>query len=231
MTQQQMPTVGDTITIVRHIAAPPGAVVTAPSPTDSTVATLVAPPVITRDGDSVRIAYTVAVWASGHNDLALPGVIVVDMRGHVDTLADTRVSVDVASVLPTAKTPASIAPHPGRPWLASAERSYLPFAVLVPLAIMIAAAGIWWWRRPGPPVPVAAPPVVPPLTRERIDLWLGAGEPRLALEHVEALTRSRAEFAEWRARADGLRFAATADDQLAALVLEGWSRLSDEPAP
>ncbi|HEY3933620.1 MAG TPA: hypothetical protein VGL65_03300 [Gemmatimonadales bacterium] len=229
MIQQQLPTVGDTVTIVRHIAVPAGAVIDARPPGDSTLATLVAPPVITREGDSVRIAYTVAVWAAGHNDLVLPGAIVVDVRGHVDTLPATHVALDVMSVLPATRTPNTIAPHPGRPWLPSAERSVLPFAVLVPLAIVVAVIGIWWWRRPGPDLPPPQPPAVPALTAERVDAWIEAGEPRLALEHVEALTRARSDMAEWRARADEMRFAAAADDQLAALVREGWVLLQQGP--
>ena len=53
---------------------------------DSTTATLTAPPVLTREGDSVRVAYTVAVWVAGHNDLVLPGAIIVEPSGRVDTL-------------------------------------------------------------------------------------------------------------------------------------------------
>ena len=128
--QQGPPTVGDTVTIVHRISAAPGAMIEAPAPADSTIATLVAPPILTRDGDSVRIAYTFAVWTAGHNDLVLPGAIVVDQRGHVDTLADTHIGLDVASVLPAAKAANAVPPKTARPWLQAADQSGLPFACL-----------------------------------------------------------------------------------------------------
>jgi hypothetical protein len=192
--QQGLPTVGDTVTIVRHILAPVGAVIDARAPVDSSVATLVAPPVLTREGDSVRVAYTVAVWTAGHNDVVFPGAVIVDQRGHVDTLADAHVSIDVSSVLP-ARTPATIVPHPARPWLMRADVSALPFAVLLPLVVVV--------------------------TDARIAAWLAAGESRLALEHLDAALRAGPEFADWRRRAAEVRFAQGNDAAIAQLVGEG----------
>jgi hypothetical protein len=205
MTQQGAPTVGDTITIVQHIIARAGVVVDARPPADSAIATLIAAPLLTREGDSVRIAYTVAVWTAGHNDLVLPGAVLVDQRGHVDTLADTHYPLDVASVLPAGKSNNAIAPHASVPWVPRADRSDLPFFALVP-----------------PERPVTTPPA---LTDARLGVWLAAGESRLALDHLDAMVRSREDFAEWRHRVAAVRFAPTGDSQTVALVEEAWARL------
>lgn len=230
MIQQGTPTVGDTVTIVRHIVAPPGAVIDARAPIDSSIATLVGPPLLTREGDSVRIAYTVAVWTAGHNDVVFPGVVIVDQRGRVDTLPEAHVPVDVSTVLP-ARAPGTIAPHPARPWLIGENMSALPFAVLLPLAIALVVLLQWRWRRrgPAPTVVVGAPPV-PPFTEARIAAWTAAGESRLALEHLDAALRDRADCAEWRAKVATVRFADGNEALVDELVREG-SRLASSDAP
>jgi len=228
---QQLPTVGDTVTVVRHVNAPPGAMIEARAPVDSNIATLVGPPVLTREGDSVRIAYSLAVWRAGHNDLVLPGAIIVDQRGHVDTLADGHVPLDVATVLPAARSVSVIPPKAAGGWFHRAERSELPFAVFLPLALLVMLALWWWWRRRGPRPGPDRTPAAPALTDERINAWVEAGEARLALEHLSALVRDRGDFADWRARADVVRFAAGDDAAVAALVREGWSRLAAVSEP
>jgi hypothetical protein len=228
--QQGVPTVGDTVTIVRWIAAPAGAVIEARPPADSATATLTAPPVLTREGDSVRVAYTVAVWVTGRNDLVLPGAIIVEPSGRVDTLADSHVALNVASVLPAAKSVAAIAPRTARPWLPRSYGSELPFAVLLPAAIAGVVLLQWWWRRLGAPPTVMTAALAPaPLTDTRVSAWVAAGEARLALDHIEWLIRDRADFADWRQRAAEVRFAPGGDATVAALVAEAWSRLTDEP--
>jgi hypothetical protein len=226
--QQRPVTVGDTVTIVRRIPAPPGAVIEARPPADSGVATLIAPPVLTREGDSVRIAYTIAVWSAGRNDVVFPGAVVIDQRGHVDTLADAHVALDVASVLP-AKSASAIAPHPARPWLVRGDLSLLPFVVLLPLALALVSALHWWWRRLGPvPVPAPSAPLNVTLTDARIAAWVAGGESRLALEHLDAMLRDRPECAGWCARAADVRFAHGNDGIVDELVREG-SRLAAAP--
>ena len=217
-------TVGDTVTIVHWIRAAPGAVIEARPPADSTIATLVAPPVLTREGDSVRVAYTIAVWSAGHNDVVFPGAVVVDQRGRVDTLADAHVPVDVASVLP-ARSAATIAPHPARLWLVRGDLSLLPFVVLLPVALALLGALQWWWRRRGP-APGSAPGTATTtrLTGGRLAGWIAGDESRLALEHLEAVLRGRVECVAWCARADRVRFAPGDDALVDELVREG-SRL------
>jgi hypothetical protein len=226
MQQLQRPTVGDTVTIVRRILARPGTVIDARAPIDSSVATLVAPPVLIREGDSVQIAYTVAVWSAGQNDLVLPGAVIVDQRGHVDTLPDAHVPLDVATLLPAAKSANTIAPQAARPWLPRADRSVLPFAILLPATLLIIAALQWQWRRRGPAMAPPAPRPLPLLLNDvRINAWVSAGEARLALEHLAHAARDRADLADWEQRVAEARFAPVDDATLAALVREAWDQL------
>ncbi len=228
MAQQpgQSPRVGDTLTVVIHVAAPAGAVVQARVPTDSNIATLTAAPAVSREGDAVRIAYPIAVWAPGQQQLVIPGPIVVTMQGRVDTLADVRVPLTVASVLPAGKPANAIAPRPARPWLPRSDTTALPLALLLPAVLLVAGALHWWWRRrgrPHPPAPVAA--AAPPLDAARVDAWIAAGEVRLVLDHIAWQVRHRDDFAAWREEADALRFAGGDPAPLEALARDGWERL------
>ena len=228
--QGPLPTVGDTITIVRWIHARPGVVIDARASLDSAVATLVSAPVLTREGDSVRIAYTISVWTPGHSDLLLPGPVVVDQRGHVDTLADTHVALDVGSVLPAAKPAVTIKPQAARMWLPRADRSDLPFVVLMPLILFAIVALHWRWRRRGPRSAQLSPaPEAIVLTEARLHAWIAAGESRLALDHIDAMVRDRPEFVGWRERVLRARFAAGDESVGAMLALEAWARLAPEP--
>ncbi len=222
MTQQPgRVTVGDTLTIVHRITAPPGAVVQVRAPEDSTLATLVGAPVISREGDSVRIAYTVAVWAPGRNDLVMPGPVVIAMNGRVDTLASAHVMLDVRSLLPAGQSLIKVPPRPAHSWVPRADLTVMPFAILLPLALVLIAVLHWRWRRRGHPKTAGAPVPRPLVDRARLDRWLDAGESRLALEHLEWLTRSREDMAEWRRRVDAVRFARCSESELADLVSEG----------
>jgi hypothetical protein len=232
MIQQGRPTVGDTVTIVRRFAARPGVVVDARPPLDSAIATLVSPPVLTREGDSVEVAYTIAVWTAGHNDLVLPGAVLIDPKGHIDTLPDAHVLLDVATVLPATQSVNKIPPRAVRSWLPHADRSLQPFGVLLPIALALVVLLQWRWRRRGPPAmewPAAAPTTIG-LTDARVGAWLAAGEARLVLEHLDALARERADLDDWRARVAIARFGPGNDAAAAALVAEAWPRLA-EPQP
>ncbi len=224
--QPQHPRVGDTLTVVIHVAAPAGAIVQARTPADSSLATLTGPPVVSREGSAVRIAYPIAVWTPGQQQLVIPGPIVVTLSGRVDTLADVRVPLSVASVLPPGKAVTTLPPRPARPWLPRSSTSALPLGVLVPVAVLFAAALQWWWRRRGtalPPAPRLDAEL--PLDPARVEAWLSAGEVRLVLDHLAWQVRHRDDFADWREQADALRFAAGDAAPLEALAREGWQRL------
>jgi len=223
-------TVGDTTTVVYRVMVPPGALVQPRAPTDTTIATLLGSPMVTREGDSVRVAFTVTLWAPGRHTLVLPGAIVVRTDGRIDTLPDSRVSIDVASVLPSDRPVATVTPKQARPWVARADRTLLPWAVAGAVLLVVVAAAIWHWRRRGPAPAVAAPRELPRVDTERLAAWIAAGEARLAVQHLEAALRDRAAAADWVERAAAVRFAPESGPELAALADEGLRLLAGDSA-
>ena len=219
-------TVGDTTTIVQRVAVPAGALVQPQAPTDTTMATLLGPPSVTREGDSVRIAYRVTVWAPGQNTLTIPGAVVVRLDGQIDTLPDARVPLNIASVLPTGRPAAQVAPKQARPWVARADRTFLPWAIALPLLLVVGLLAWWHRRRRGPAAPAIAPPAVPPVDAARLAGWIAAGESRLAVLHLEAALRDRPEAADWCAAVATLRYAPEADGDLHALAASGMMLLA-----
>lgn len=227
--QAQAPTVGDTLTVVHRIAVPAGAMVEPRAPTDSAIATLVGVPDVRREGDSIRVAYTLAVWAPGRHQFTIPGAVVVDPTGRVDTLPDATVTLRVASVLPERAAAESLVPRDARPWLERSTISAWPFlALLVPVLIMLAVAALWWRRR-GPLEPQRPGPA--PGSNDaarRIERWLDAGEVTLALDHLAARLDDREPAREWRARVRHRRFDPAAAGELTALAREGLALLDRE---
>lgn len=230
MQAQGRPTVGDTTTVVYRVLVPPGALVQPRAPTDTTVATLLGSPLVTREGDSVRVAFTITLWAPGRHTLVFPGAIVVRTDGRIDTLPDSRVPIDVASVLPTGRPVASVTPKQAQPWVARADRTLLPWVVAAVVLLVLSTAAIWHWRRRGP-APAVLPPRGPhPVDPDRLAAWIAAGEARLAVQHLEVALRGRAAASDWVARADAVRFAPEAGAELAALADEGLRLLAGERA-
>ncbi|MEP6591055.1 MAG: hypothetical protein ABJC19_07715 [Gemmatimonadota bacterium] len=218
-------TVGDTLTIVQRIRTVPGSVVQPRALLDSNLVTMLAPPSLIREGDSMRVAYRVAVWQAGTNELTLPGAVVVSPGGFVDTLPDTHVLLRVATVLPNGKAANTLAPRDARPVVPRGDRTLLPLAILSVLLLVL--IGLAWraWRKRGPAYVAPAPTVGHPIEGDRLERWLAAGEAQLALAHVEALARRRPELADWCERADAIRYARGVDSELEGLVREGWERL------
>lgn len=216
-------TVGDTTTIVQRVAVPPGALVQPQAPSDTTLATLLGPPSVTREGDSVRIAYRITVWAPGANTLTIPGAIVVRLDGGIDTLPDARVPLSIASLLPVGQPAAQVPPKQARPWVARADRTLLPWAITMP-SVLLLGLFLWWLRRRrGPPMAPPPPPATPPLDVERLARWIAAGESRLAVLHLEAALRDRPEAAEWCSAVAAVRYAPEADADLHALARSGMA--------
>ncbi|MEO5800252.1 MAG: hypothetical protein ABIZ70_02575 [Gemmatimonadales bacterium] len=222
----QQHTVGDTLTIVQRVRVSTDAVVQPRAPTDSSLVTMLMPPSLTREGETVRIDYHVALWQAGTNELTLPGAVVVRAGGQVDTLPDAHVLLQVSSLLPAGKAAATVPPRGFRNVLPRADRTALPFLV-VPGVLLLLLALAWWWRRRRGPARQSVRPLMPtPIDSERIGRWLAAGEAQLALTHVEALLRNRPDLVEWRERAATARYAHGAGDELAALVREGWEQVT-----
>jgi len=219
---QQRPTVGDTVAVVQRIAVAPGTLVEARAPTDTNLATLMGPPVVTREGDSVRIGYTLSVWAPGRNQLTIPGAITIAPDGTVDTLPNATVTLDVASVLPAGAVAESLTPQAARPWIERSESSGWPFLViLVPLLVVIAIAS-WWWRRRGKARPEQARGTHAADTHsERIERWIGAGETSLAIDHLLTLLPDDDDSAAWREEVRTIRYDPARASRLTELVREG----------
>ena len=191
MPQSPPPTVGDTVWLKQMVAQPPGHIV---RPTDWSPADpveLLARPRVIVTGDSAEITYPVVIWRPGRLSIDLPGPLLLGPAGSVDSLAGTRVSMEVRSVLPPVPTDSSLAPQPRAGLVALRETDLAPLAIcwLVGLALLLPLH--LWWRRRGKPIPTAPPnrPVVElPLAR-----WADDGEYR-AVANVAA-ARLRAEVA------------------------------------
>ncbi len=218
-------TVGDTTTIVHRVSVPPGALVQPRGPADTTIATMLGLPRVTREGDSVRIAYTVTLWAPGTQTVVMPGAIVARLDGRIDTLPDARAVVEVRSLLPADRPAAQVAPRQARPWIARADRTLLPLAVAAVLLALIAVMGWWLWRRRGPLPSPAPAPVAPPADADQLRGWIAAGETRLAVQHLEPLLASQPNAEAWRARVSAVRFAPAVEDDLQELANEGMALL------
>lgn len=234
MTRQQPavqggPTVGDTLTVVHRVSAPYGALVQPREPTDSLVATLVGVPRVEREGDSVRIAYTIAVWSPGEHQLTIPGALVIIPGGTVDTLPDATVQLRVRSVLPADAKPDTLTPQQARPWIPRTERTVTPFLVLLVPFLVLLGVWAWWWRRRGPTEAVAA---VPPISRaerlERLRRWLDAGEVTLVIDHLGQWVPGTDEGMAWREAVAAVRFAGTAEARLRTLADEGLALVAGD---
>lgn len=219
------PTVGDTLTVVQRVPLEAGALVQPRAPSDSTIATLIAPPIVSREGDSVRIAYQIAIWAPGQHRLVIPGAVTVSGAGAVDTLPDAVVALDVASVLPTGASADTLAARGVRPWVERSDASGWPFVLLLPPVLFGIAMAAWLWRRRGRQ-PVIAP--VEPQSvavRERLQRWADAGEVDLAIDHLAALLPHGEHESTWRERVDEVRFDPGAGEQRRVLLAEGLDLL------
>jgi hypothetical protein len=220
------PRVGDTVTVVQRVLAPGAAVVQPRGPSDTAIATLWRAPVIAREGDSVRIATTLTMWAPGRSTIVLPGAIVVHPDGRVDTMPDARITIEVASVLPTGRPVAQVAPRDARAWVPRGERTALPFLLLGPV-LLGALVAIWWARRRGPlpGAPAAAPRAE--ATHDQLRRWLAAGEAGIVVTHLRAQLPDDAETAAWWDAVEAVRFLPDGEARLAALATRGLARLPE----
>jgi hypothetical protein len=191
--QSGLPTVGDTIWVRRTIAAPPGRAVRAAEWAPTGDLELLGHPRITLRGDSVEVAYPVALWAPGPHTVQVPGPLLVGGDGRIDSVPSATVTLTAASVLPAGPHD-TLRPQPVTPTLALSEHSLQPLLLLLILALVLLAPVHLLWRRRGRPVPVApigpAEPPEPETAR-----WAGAGEPRavigVAVERLRSAIAAR----------------------------------------
>jgi hypothetical protein len=185
--QGRLPTVGDTVWLRQTVSQPPGHVVRSSDWTPSDPIELLGRPQVIVTGDSAEITYPVVFWRPGHHTVELPGPLLLGPGGTVDSLAGTRVTVDIRSVLPPVASDSPLAPQPRAGLVARRETSMTPLALLWLLTLLVLLPLHLWWRRRGRPVaaaPTAAPIPEPPLAR-----WADDGEYRAVASMAAARLR------------------------------------------
>jgi len=174
--QAPLPTVGDTIWVLRGVAPPPGLAVRAADWTPAGEVELLGRPRVTQRGDSVEVAYPVTLWAPGPHVVQVPGPLLVGADGQLDSLPPMSVTLTAASVLPDGPHD-TLKPQPEAPTVAIHERTLRPLLALWALVAAMLVPAHLWWRRRGrsvavAPIGPAAPPQLP------VVRWGEAGESR-----------------------------------------------------
>ncbi|HET8622833.1 MAG TPA: hypothetical protein VFM14_04675 [Gemmatimonadales bacterium] len=218
--QAALPSVGDTIWVRRAVAAPAGWTVRAPEWTLTGVVELLGRAHVVRRGDSAEVAWPVTAWAPGEHLITVPGPVLLQPSGIEDSLPSQPMTFVVRSVLPAVPPDSTIKPQPPAPVVPTVERSIVPLAISLAVAVVLLLPLHWWWRRRGPGMAVAAPELAaadPPVGR-----WAEAGEGRVVLD--AAVERLRAAIETRR----GDAALAEANSLLDSLET---ARFADEPVP
>jgi hypothetical protein len=254
------PTVGDTVRMERLVPAPPGAVGRARALTADELIEPLRPPEVLATRSGLVVRYTVAFFAPGRHEVAMPALEVVHPDGGVElVLGDTAVA-DVTAVVPdTAETPEA---RESRAPLGRVAPEPLPVVILGGGGLLLVVLWAVIRRRRGPlagPAEPQSPAPDAPLLR-----WLAAGERRavatlamlrlrlrleeavpqanrgLALaECLEAVAAARSdwpvrELVDLMTALERARFAPLAGDDLTELVDRAdvlLDRLAAAPAP
>jgi hypothetical protein len=181
------PTVGDTITVVRRIEAKTDVRARAQPLGSSLVVEPLADPVVSRNGQTIVIRYTLAMFEAGRHPVDVPAVELVYRDGRVDQVPGDTAWVTVRSVLPPGDTlPApigSIGP------IARFPTHTTPLFAMIGLVLFASGAWAVARRRPRPPTAPPAPAraaAPPPLMR-----WITAGEARAVAAVASERLRSR----------------------------------------
>lgn len=189
----QLATVGDTLWVRRTVLVPAGRELRAPEWQPSGEVEVLGRPRIVRRGDSVEIAWPVALWAPGQHTVQVPGPALLAADGRVDSLPPETVTLVAASVLPTARPDSGLEPQPTVPTVPLREHSLVPLAALVGLTILALVPVHLLWRRRGRATPVAGAPLVTPTVP--VDCWAEWGETRAvvgaAAERIRAAVALR----------------------------------------
>jgi len=180
------PTVGDTVSVERELAVPPGWQIRAGKLDPSEAVEPLADPAVLRSPNGWVIRYTVVAWRPGAQHVTLPLIWRLAPDGRADSTAGGVAGFSVASVIPDSVK----APDPQGPLapLRASHRS--PVAPLLASGIMLTllAAGVALRRRPPRP-PTRAPHV--PVEREVPDArWLAAGEPKAVAARAASRLRT-----------------------------------------
>lgn len=248
------PTVGDTIWVARTVAVPPGTTLRPADWDPPDPIQRLGPPRLTPHGDSTDVAYPIVIWRAGPITVDVPGPLLLTSGGRIDSVPPRPQELRIASVLPAATPPESLAPQPRADFVPRTSVSAIPLLILLLVSVLLLAPLHWWWRRRGTPVPRPALTLLreapPPLDR-----WWDAGESRavaaiaarrlrsviavrMPAAHTgldtEDLLRVTAKRGDWPLRelADLLRALDAARFGQAAVVDPvGLARRADELAP
>lgn len=190
LAQAPPPQVGDTVWLVRAIAAPAGRLVrVAPWNPEGAVEAL-GPGILVTRGDSVEVRYPAVAWLPGSHTVEVPGPVLVSPDGTTDSLPGARLTITVASVLPALPGDSLPPPQPEAAPILRPVQTAAPILLLLVLATLLLIPLHAWWRRRGRPVaPVAVPSPTSPLVLP-LERWRDAGEPRAVL--AAAASRLRA---------------------------------------
>lgn len=198
--QAQLPTVGDTIWLVRRIAVPAGSAVRAAPWTLEGEVELLGRPVVILTGDSAEIRYPAVAWSPGDHSLEVPGPVLLAADGRADSLPPARLTFAVRSVLPSGADAARLAVQPRASIVRRPDRTPVPLLVLLGVAALIIVPIQLRWRRRGA-APHAAPaaPADIGVNPRIIERWLAAAELRAALGAAAERLRGAAERARGKA--------------------------------
>ena len=171
------PAVGDTIWISRVVGVPEGARVRPPDWQPTGDVELLGRPELTVRGDSAVLRFPLVAWTPGSHTVRLPGVVLLQADGSIDSLASSSASFTVRSVLPD-RPVEELAIQPPASIVSRRAVSLLPPLVAAALTMALVLPLHWWWRKRGdapPPAPSAPAAAVP------VPDWAGAGEVRSVL--------------------------------------------------
>lgn len=191
LTQAPLPQVGDTVWLVRTIAAPAGRVVrVAPWNPEGAVEAL-GPGILVRRGDSLDVRYPAVGWLPGSHAVEVPGPVLVSPDGSTDSLPATSITVTIASVLPPLPGDSLPPLQPEAGLVLRPIETALPVLILLLVAILFLIPVHLWWRRRGRPLVAPEVGAVPPPAHPPVELWAEAGEPRAVLASAAARLRER----------------------------------------
>ncbi len=192
LTQAPLPQVGDTVWLVRTIAAPTGRTVrVAPWNPEGAVEAL-GPGLLVRRGDSIDVRYPAVGWIPGSHTVDVPGPVLISPDGTTDSLPATVITVTIASVLPRLPGDSLPPPQPEAGLVLRPIQTATPVLILLLLATLVLIPVHLWWRRRGRPLqPPAARPAAA-RAQAPVDAWIAAGEPRAVLASAAARLRESA---------------------------------------
>lgn len=173
-------TVGDTV-YLEHALGDVGSAVVRPQPwVLGELGQQLGPAEVRLGERGAVVRYALVFWYAGTHSVTMPGAVLVRRDGSSDTLATTKLEVEVASVLPTAVRRSSLAPKGASVPIPLEARSPILLLLLLGLVLIVFGTIAVLWRRKGkaPPPPATAVSAITPALLAR---WAESGEYRAVL--------------------------------------------------